>query len=371
MRKVPKRTNGEGRLSATAVERCPWCGSQITHAKFLQVQAKIRDDERKKLADTERLVRARLEKEVAAQQQKLMKERQLLDAEKAKIVKQIEAAKQQMEAQRKKELAEVRKILEKDRENALLRRDAEFAREREALQKKIADLSRRMKKGGDVGEGAELDLYEELRGAFPDDAITRVKGRPGVLLHEVRYKGKPAGRIVLDITPRAAWQNAFVTKLRQAQTELAADHALLSTPIFPAGKRELFIDSGVIVIAPARVRPMIEVLRKSLIGMYVARLGDAERADKLGRLYRFITSPAFKRKLGEASDLAGEALEIDVQEKRAHDTVWKKRGTVLTRIRHILRDLDTDVAAIIESKDDDAPKVLRPAAWRMTTKDEE
>jgi hypothetical protein len=359
-------------LSATAVERCPWCGSQITHAKFLQVQAKIRDDERQKLADTERLVRARLEKEVAAQQQKFLKERQALDAEKAKIVKQLELAKQQAEAQRKKELAEVRKILEKDREVALLKRDAEFAREREVLQKKIADMSRRMKKGADVGEGGELDLYEELLGAFPDDQIARVKGRPGVLLHDVRYKGKSAGKIVLDVTPRAAWQHAFVTRLRQAQTEIAADHAILSTPIFPAGKRELFVESGVIVIAPARVRAMMEVLRKSLIAMHVAKLGDAERADKLGRLYRFITSPAFKRRLGEASDLANEALEIDVQEKRAHDTVWKKRGTVLTRIRHILRDLDTDVAAIVESRDEEeSPKVVRPAAWRVTTKDQE
>ena len=361
MRNVLKRTFREGPLSATAVERCPWCGSEITHAKFLKVQAAIREDERKRLAEAERQV-----------QQKLVKERQAFEAEKARIVKQIELARQQMELQRKKELANVRKILEQDRQNALLKRDAEFAREREALQKKIAEMSRRVKKGVELGEGGELDLYEELRGAFPEDAIARVKGRPGVLLHDVRYKGKSAGRIVLDVTPRAAWQHAFVTKLRQAQTEIAADHALLSTPVFPAGKRELFVETGVIVVAPARVRAMIEVLRKSLIAMHVAKLGDAERADKLGRLYRFITSPAFKRKLGEASDLAGEALEIDVQEKRAHDTVWKKRGTVLTRIRHILRDIDTEVGAIIESRDgEENPRVLRPAAWRLTAKDDE
>ena len=30
-------------------ERCPWCGSTITHAKFVQIQAAIREDERKKL----------------------------------------------------------------------------------------------------------------------------------------------------------------------------------------------------------------------------------------------------------------------------------------------------------------------------------
>jgi len=119
------------------------------------------------------------------------------------------------------------------------------------------------------------------------------------------------------------------------------------------------------------------VLRKTLIAMHVAKLSDAERADKLDRLFKFITSPAFKRKLAEASDLAGEVLDIDVQEKRAHDLVWRKRGTVLTRIRNVLRDIDTDVSAIIEAKTEaredaastePAGSKLRAAAYRVTSR---
>ena len=342
---------------AAATERCPWCGSTITHAKFLQIQGAIRDDERKKLA----AIRAELEKEVAAQAQKLLKERQAIDAEKANLKKQVDAAV-------KKEVATVRQILQRDREAALLRKDADFAREREALQKKIADMSRRVKKGQDVGEGAELDVYDELREAFPDDQIVRMKGKAGAanLLHDIRYKGKSAGKILIDAKPRGAWQQAFVTKLRQEQSDSGADHAILSTPVFPAGKRELFVDSGVIVVAPARVRALVEVLRKALISMHVAKLSEDERMDKLSRLFRFITSTAFKRKLAEASELAGEALQIDVDEKRAHDNVWKKRGTVLTRIKNVLREIDTDVAAILESRDEPPPRnVIRPAAFRV------
>jgi hypothetical protein len=349
-------------------DKCPWCGSTITHAKFLQIQAAIREDERKKLADAEKTLRAQLEKEIAVHAQKLMKERKALDAERAKMTKQIELVKQDLDRQKKKEISDVRQILQKDREAALLRKDAEFAREREALQKKISDMSRRVKKGLDVGEGAEIDLYDELRGAFPEDQITRMKGKSGAanLLHDVRYKGKSAGKILIDAKPRGAWQQAFVTKLRQDQSDTGADHAILSTTIFPAGKRELFIDSGVIVVAPARVGAIVEVLRKALIAMHAAKLSDAERADKVSRLFRFITSTTFKRKLSEASDLAGEALQIDVDEKRAHDNVWKKRGTVLTRIKNVLREIDTDVAAILESRDEPPPlNVVRPAAFRV------
>lgn len=364
-------------MSATTVERCPWCGSTITHAKFLQVQAAIRADERRKLAAAEKELTARLEKElakrVAEQQQKLAKERQALDADRARIAKQIEQVKQQFEKQRKKDIAEVRVILQKDRDAALSKREGEFARERDALQKKIVEISRRMKKDGlEVAEGADVDVFEELRGAFPEDQISRTRGRDGGnLLHDVRYKGKSAGRILIDIRPRAAWQHAFVTKLRQDQSEAGADHAILATAVFPAGRRELFVDSGVVVVAPARVRAMVEVLRKALISMHVAKLSDAERADKLGRLFKFITSPGFRKKFAEASELAGEALEIDVQEKRAHDLVWRKRGTVLTRIRNVLRDIDTDLSAIVEAPDETdsgGAAGLRAAAYRVTSR---
>lgn len=341
---------------AAATEKCPWCGSTITHAKFVQIQAAIRDDERKKLAS----IRAELEKELTAQAQKLIKERKAIDAEKASLKKQVELA-------IRKEVANVRQILQKDREAALLKKDAEFAREREALQKKIADMSRRVQKGGgEIAEGSEIDLYDELRAAFPDDNIVRMKTKGGAnLLQDIRYRGKSAGKILIDSRPRAAWQQAFVTRLRQEQSDAGADHALLATPIFPAGKKELFVDAGVIVIAPARVRAIVEVLRKALISMHVAKLSEAERTDKLSRLFKFMTSTPFKKKLAEASDLAGEALQIDVDEKRAHDNVWKKRGTVLTRIKNVLREIDTDVSTILESRDEPPPNVLRPAAFRV------
>jgi hypothetical protein len=313
-------------------ERCPWCGSKITHEKFLQIEASIREEERRKLAAAVDMVKTELEK------------------------------------QRKKELAEVRQILQKDRDAAMAKKEAAFARERDALQKKIVDISRRVTKGGgDIAEGGELDLFDELRSAFPDDQISRRAGKDGDFLIEVRYKGKAAGRLLVAAKPRAAWQQAFVTRLRQEQSESGADHAILATTVFPAGRKELFVDGGVIVVAPARVRAIVEVLRKALIAMHVAKLSDAERADKLNKLFKFITSAPFKRKLAEASDLTSEALQIDVDEKRSHDLVWRKRGTVLTRVRQVLRDIDTDVSAIVESRDESEPaKGGKIAAFRVT-----
>lgn len=354
----------------SSIDKCPWCGSAIAHDRFVQIQNAIRQEEKQKLAVAERTMRTRLEKETSdrlgAEQVKLASERKKVDEERAKLVEdrrsmaatakqQLDAAKQQAEKQRLRELAQTREVLQKDKDDSLLKKEAEFAREREALQKKVADLSRRIqrKSAGELGDGAEIDLFEELRALFPADDISRVaKGRPGGdILHDIRYKGRSCGKILIDSKQRAAWQHPFVTKLRQDQTEIAADHAILSTAVFPAGKRELFIDGGVIVAAPARVPVIVEVLRKALIAMHVAKMSDAERADKVSRLFRFITSPAFKKKLSEAEELTGEALDIDVDEKRAHENVWKKRGVVVTRIKRVLREIDTEVSAIVEARD--------------------
>src|SRR5438067_13711866 len=101
-----------------AVERCPWCGSKITHSKFVQIQDAIRKEEQRKLAALEKT----------------------FEAERAK-------SKQEVEKQRRKEIAEIREILQKDREAALARQEAAFARERDVLQKKIVEMGRRGKAG--------------------------------------------------------------------------------------------------------------------------------------------------------------------------------------------------------------------------------
>jgi hypothetical protein len=44
---------------------------------------------------------------------------------------------------------------------------------------------------------------------------------------------------------------------------------------------------------------------------------------------------------------------LEVQEQAAHGNVWKKRGALLKRIHNVLRETETEVAAIIESSGED------------------
>ncbi len=217
----------EGALSAQraslGLERCPWCGQTISRDKFIEIEAKIREEERKRLA----AAGATLRKEFANKEAGIRK-KALEEADQKQKAARVEADRHHQE-----EIKKLRQILLQEQDKLILKERAEFNRQREAMQKKAKELERQLqqKTAHEIGDGAEGDLYEELREAFPGDQIKRVaKGqRGGDILHDVLHKGEICGRILIDSKNRQAWQNQFVTKLREDQLEAKADHAILST----------------------------------------------------------------------------------------------------------------------------------------------
>jgi hypothetical protein len=293
-------------------------------------------------------------KKVAAERDHIAKKLKDAQEREAETLKQ---AQHDAEKQRQNELTEQRQALEKDKTLTLLKQESKFNRERESLQKKMQLMDKQLQKktANELGDGAEIDLFEALRESFPGDKITRIpKGQAGAdILHEVLYKGECCGKIVIDSKNRQSWQNGFVTKLRQDQVEAGVEHAILATTVFPAGKKEMCIESGVIVMAPARIVYVAQILRQAMVTMHVKGLSIKERTTKMSRLYKLITSESYSGKFAEANKLTQDILELEVQEQTAHGNVWKKRGALLKRIHNVLRETETEVAAIIESSDEE------------------
>jgi hypothetical protein len=79
-------------------------------------------------------------------------------------------------------------------------------------------------------------------------------------------------------------------------------------------------------------------------------LSQRERTEKRELLYSYITSEEYRQHLAEAGRLTGELSDLDVEEKRTHDKVWERRGRVTTRLRNLVRDVDTEVTSILEGR---------------------
>jgi hypothetical protein len=316
----------------------------------------------------ETLTQANAEARAAAQQQIAVAEnarteaeeaarRQIAAAETAKInaEREAKALKENQENILNDRLQEVRESLEKDKASALNARDAKHFEENQKLKDKLDEALRKLeqKTAAELGEGAEVDLFEELKDLFEGDRVRRVpKGTPGAdIIHEIMEGGKICGKIVYDSKKRARWATEYATKLCEDKIAEGADHAVLSLLKFPADARQLDVRDGVILANPARVAVIAGILRDFVVRAYSLRLSSQERETKKGELYAYITGERFRQQMDSIETQTGKLLDVDVAEEKAHHKVWETRGSLLKSLQKSHGNLCADVARIIGTRD--------------------
>jgi hypothetical protein len=374
------------------IDVCPWCEQPIPHERFAEIHGRIQANERAQTRAIELRLQEELDLKLAqiqasadakVQQVKADAAHALGRAQEAARVAEIaarEEAKRQAEAaaaaklkaaEKAKARAEKQLGEQKAREEEAL--NAGLQEQREALEqhaltlvnaekaKAFSDgqklegqldlLKRQLQKKTtqELGEGAEVNLFEELKREFPGDDIKRVKkGEAGAdIVHKIIENGRECGSIVYDSKNRTAWRNDYVTKLRADQVAAKADHAILVGRVFPAGAAQLHIQGGVIVANPARVVALIRLIRNHQTHLATLRLSDQARTEKMAGLYHFITSERCRQLLSEFETVATSLLELDVKEKKAHDATWKRRGELVRALEQTQGTLVTEIDLIV------------------------
>jgi len=388
---------------ATMEDTCPWCGQPIAHEKFIEIKARIRANERARTRDLERRLRdeqdAILAQVQAAAELQIKKANRLFEAQAAEARRKadaaIKAANKQVQSlvraardeERKKSravvaaasaeaarlraeadqrlaeqrahdddvlkarLREQRDALDKATVEAINAEKAKAFTDRQKLEARLAQLQRQVahNAAAELGEGAELNLYEQLRDEFPGDTIVSVKrGQPGAdLVHTVIENGRECGHIVYDSKSRAAWRNSYVSRLLDDKIAAKADHAVLVTRVFPAGQAQLYVQDGVIVANPARVLALAQMIRKHVVQQATLRLSDEARAENTMRLYDFITSDRCSVLLEQIGTVSDKLLDLDVKEHRAHTATWKQRGQLIREIQQARGTLVTEIDLVL------------------------
>jgi hypothetical protein len=285
-----------------------------------------------------------------AEQAKAAVEAKLLAAE-----EQNRQLQESHNTQLEQRLQEQREALSKDKDKAILETDARTFAERQRLQVTVQDLTRQLEKvtAHERGEGAEIDLFEALKGAFEGDRIRRVKaGVAGPdIIHEIVRHGKICGTIIYETKNRNDYKSAYATKLRADQMAAKAEFAVLSSNHFPGKARQLHLHEGVIVACPARVVTLAQMLRRHMLQLHELRTSIQERGAKTEKLYKFITSDQCRQLLDNVEKLVDDMLEIDVKEQSAHKTIWEKRGRMLNLVLKAHGDFCSAVDRIIGTAD--------------------
>ena len=357
----------------TSGDRCPTCEQPIGQDIARQIETRLLEQR------AAALQQARTEAEAIASK-RLAVERQVIEtqAEQAALAKlaniqarlaQAELARVNVEQQMaalqesqqdaiEKRVAEVQEGLLRKAEDLQREKDAAVLAERtkafedqQKLQAKLQDLQRQLEKKSahELGEGSEIDLYEQLRTAFEGDRIQRVgKGVNGAdVIHEVIHNGKVCGKIVYDAKNRNAWQNEFVSKLRADKIAQAADHAILSSNKFPKDTAHVHYQDGVIVAQPARVVAIVQLLRDQIVRMHELRISKEGREQKSVELYAFMTSEHCKALLDQVETQTGRMLELESKEQEAHRRLWDARKKLINSVQKTRSDLVFEIDRII------------------------
>jgi hypothetical protein len=363
-------------------DACPWCGQRISHKQFVDIEARLRaeDKRRQEAADAE--VQARVATERDTLETRYRADRTSLELMLGKLKEQLEKAKDEQaefekrlreateaaaQAERRRVEAELakkvqverereRELIKADFDQKMLKQDAENQKAAQALRKQVAELQRKLEdQATRKPEVVELDVFEELKAAYPEDRVLRLpRGEAGGdILVEVKYKGAICGRIILDSRNRGNWQTSYATKLRSDMLEDKADHAILTTLHFPRGATELCRQDDVLLVHPARVVELVGILRQALVRMHQARLSIEQRDEKKLRLYDHITSELFRRKLSDTGKLTQQLLDLDVDEFKEHNRVWKARGGILKKLEAVNSEVVGEINDIVDGRADD------------------
>jgi len=255
-------------------------------------------------------------------------------------------------------LKEQREILEKSKEDAINGEKAKAFEETQKLSTKVNDLQRALENrtAEELGEGAEINLFEVLKAEFPDDNISRIpKGSPGAdIIHVVMLDGKECGTILYDSKNHNQFRNEHVAKLKADQLAARAEHAILSTHKFPQGTRQLHEQDGVLLANPARVVFLATLVRQHLLQVHTLRLSDIERESKTAALYDFITSERCSLLLGRIDERADDLIEQQAKEIKWHEKNWRKQGEAFRAIQKAKADLENQISLIIGTSADDS-----------------
>jgi hypothetical protein len=355
--------------SHAAAGRCPMCEQPIGQDIARKIEAKQREHYEAALvkaraeaagAAEQKVAAARAEANLAAEAAATAKladvQAKLAQAEQAKAAanEQVAALKAAEEAAIEKRVAEVQEGLQRQKEDLLREKEAAVLAEKAKvlkLQSDLADVQRKLegKSANELGEGSEVDLFEQLKAAFDGDRIVRVgKGVNGAdVIHEVIHNGRVCGKIVYDAKNRNAWQNEFVTKLRADKIAQGADHAILSSNKFPKDKAQVHYQDGVIVAAPARVPAIVQLLRDQVVRMHELRVSKEGREQKSIEIYAFITSEHCKQLIDQVETQAARMLDLDGKEQEAHRRLWDQRKKLITTVQKARSDLVFEIDRII------------------------
>jgi hypothetical protein len=220
-----------------------------------------------------------------------------------------------------------------------------------SMQRQIEDLKRKAEQGSQQsqGEAQELHLEMLLRAKFPRDLIEPVpKGEFGgdILQRVMGIAEQPCGTILWECKRTKNFSDAWLAKLREDQRRAGADVALIVTSVMPKGIQNFEFMDGIWVTDARCALPVALMLRQSLINIAAARQASEGQQTKMELVYRYLTGPRFRHRVGAVVERFVE-MQLDLErERRSATKQFAKRDQQIRSVIEAMAGMVGDMQGI-------------------------
>jgi hypothetical protein len=327
-------------------------------AEKLKLERKRIEKEEKKKAQEMFAVELKDLQQQIGEKEKKLEVAQEMELALRKERRELEESKRAFELEITRKLDQEREQIEEEVSKRALEehrlKDLEKEKQINDMKRQIAELKRKAEVGSQQlqGEVLEFELREILTGNFPMDDIEAVpKGLRGAdVLHNVNNQsGQYCGTIIWEAKRTKAWNEAWITKLKDDQRAVKAELAVLMTTAMPQDIENFGHRNGVWVTNYNSMIGLATALRMSIIEVAVTKMGTVGKEEKMEVLYNYLSGSEFKQKVEAIVEAFSSMRQELDQEKRAINRIWAKREKQIERVILNISSMYGDMQGIIGS----------------------
>ncbi len=355
---------------------CPNCKKPIplTQALSAKIQERYQIFYRKRLfeekAKLEQTLREQLAKQLKTevdfqlknktneveelQKQNRSLQEQLLELN--KLIRQLKVENDQKRLELEKRLIrEQEKIREEEKKRfedeyklKLLEKDKKL----EDALKLVSDYKRKLEQGSEQlqGEILELELESLLKKEFPLDEIKPVpKGVRGAdVLQVVKNNfGRVCGTIIWESKRTKAWNNEWITKLKEDQRQVKAEIGVIISQVLPNGIKRIGLENDIWIGDFDSIIILSLMLRETLQEISKIKLANTNRQSKMEILYNYFSGVEFKQRIEAIVESFTSAQEDLEKEKRYFLAKWSKQEKNIRKVFDNLAGMYGDLQSMM------------------------
>ncbi|HAS80884.1 MAG: hypothetical protein UR25_C0004G0019 [Candidatus Nomurabacteria bacterium GW2011_GWE1_32_28] len=301
----------------------------------IKLLKQIEEAEKEKEADKKMLQEQLEEKDIK------LKEANKKELDLRKEKNKLEEDKQNFELEKQRQLdIERKQIIEEASKKANEEQKYIIAQ----LEKRLTDatkakdeLSRKLEQGSQQtqGEVLELELEDILRSEFSFDDISPVpKGVSGAdIIQKVQNQsGKYCGQIVWESKKTKAWSEGWIQKLKDDQRIMKAEIAVIVSITLPGDIKGFGFRDGVWICDIKLATALATALRVNLESVTREKTMSVGKNDKMEILYTYLTGVEFKQRV-EAIVEAFTGMDNGLKKERlAYEKIWSEREKQIKKV---------------------------------------